>query len=245
MRFQVVLLLLIFSGGVPLTAQAQMIKSDELQQDRAKLKLCIERARHNRSFGIGDQDIVPFEIDAGYVARSRTDDPDVTFFATPSSLVECGIAGNGLYGPVTMDGANWFWHVIRPPSFQPPINTVAGSQIAAKRCLADVPRHADLPRFDHAGYFGVSDVGYISPKITTGPNRPMIAGVPVSPYDVEVIGAAYFKTNTIDLTMLMYVCLYSPMLELKTVGWRRDVPGRRIWLKSAREAARQKLPSLK
>ena len=41
---------------------------------------------------------------------------------------------------------------------------------------------------------------------------------------------AYFKTSTIDLLMLNYVCLYSPMLELKAVGWRRDAPGPRVWL---------------
>jgi len=230
--------------GLPALGRAQMIKSDQLNQDRAKLNLCIERARRSRSFGVGHQDIVPFEIDAGYLARVRKDDPDVTFFAVPGTLVECEVAGNGLYGPAAMDGENWFWHVIRPPSFQPPVNTVRGSQIAAEKCLSDIPTHADLPRFDHAGYFGVNDVGYISPRVATSANRPMIAGVPVSSYDVEVTGAAYFKTNTIDQKMLLYVCLYSPMLQLKVVGWRRDAPGRQVWLKSARQAAAQTHRSL-
>ena len=214
-----------------------MIKSDELNQDRAKLNLCIERARHSRSYGIGDQDLVQFEIDAGYVERARKNDPDVTFFAIPGTLVECQVAGNGLYGPASMDGENWFWRVVRPPSFQPPINTLEGTRIAAERCLADARTHTDLPRFDHGGYLSVNDVGYISPKVTAGANRPMVAGVPVSSYDVEATGVAYFKTGTIDLTMLMYICLYSPMLELRVVGWRRDAPGRQIWLNSARQAA--------
>ena len=71
------------------------------------------------------------------------------------------------------------------------------------------------------------------------PTRPMIAGVPVSSYDVEVTGLAYFKTSGIDLLMLEFACLYSPMLELKAVGWRRDAAGPQVWLKSARQAITQ------
>jgi hypothetical protein len=221
--------------AVPVS-HAQMIRSNALQQDTAKLNLCIDRARHGP---IRDQDLVPFEIDARYLARARKDNPDATFFAIPGSLYECEVAGNGLYGPGLAYGENWFWHVIRPPSFQPPINTVAGSQLAANTCLKDVPRHADLPEFDHAGYFGAQDIGYMSPRAMAKPTRPTVAGVPVSSYDVEVTGVAYFKTSGIDLLMLQYACLYSPMLELKAVGWRRDTPGPRVWLKSARQAAAQ------
>jgi len=217
--------------------RAQMIRSDALKQDTTKLNLCIERARHGHSLTIGDQDLVPFEIDADYLARARKAHPDVTFFATPGSLYECEVAGDGLYGPASASGENWFWHVIRPPSFQPPINTVAGSQLAAETCLRDVPRHADIPGFDHAGYFGARDIGYMSSKSMAKPSRPTVGGVPVSSYDVEVDGAAYFKTSGIDLLMLQFTCLYSPMLELKAVGWRRDTPGPRVWLKSARLAA--------
>jgi hypothetical protein len=216
---------------------AQMVRSDELQQDTAKLNLCIDRARHGHSMPIGNQDLVPFEIDMRYVARRRQDVPDVTFFATATALYECEVAGNGLYSPAFSSGENWFWRTIRPPGFQPPINTVDGAKLAANTCLKDVPLHADIPAFDHAGYFGAQDMGYISPKVTTASNRPRVAGVPVASYDVEVTGVAYFKTTTIDLLMLNYVCLYSPMLELKVVGWRRDAPGPRVWLKSAREAA--------
>jgi hypothetical protein len=216
-----------------------MIRSDALQQDAAKLHLCIDRARHGQSLSIGDQDLVPFEIDARYVERIRKDTPDVTFFATATALYECEVAGNGLYSPAVSSGENWFWHVIRPPGFQPSINTIPGSRLAANTCLKDVPQHADIPAFDHAGYFGAQDIGYISQKAVGKPNSPKVAGVPVSSYDVEVTGVAYFKTATIDLLMLDYVCLYSPMLELKAVGWRRDAPGPRVWLKSAREAAAQ------
>lgn len=218
---------------------AQMIRSDALQQDTAKLNLCIGRARHGHSLTIGDQDLVPFEIDAGYLARARRNNPEVTFFATPGSLYECEVAGDGLYGPASASGENWFWHVIRPPSFQPPINTDAGSQLAANTCLKDVPRHADLPAFDHAGYYGAQDIGYISPRAMAKPTRPTVAAVPVSSYNVEVTGVAYFKTSGVDLLMLEFACLYSPMLELKAVGWRRDTPGPRVWLKSARQAAAQ------
>ena len=226
-------------AAISLQCGAQMIRSDALQQDTAKLNLCIDRARHGHSLSIGDQDLVLFEIDAGFVERIRKDTPDVTFFATATALYECEVAGNGLYSPAFSSGENWYWHVIRPPGFQPAINTVDGSRLAANTCLKDVPQHADIPAFDHAGYFGAQDIGYISPKVTSKPNRLRVAGVPVSSYDVEVTGVAYFKTPTIDLLMLEYVCLYSPMLELKAVGWRRDAPGPRVWLKSAHEAAVQ------
>jgi len=96
-----------------------MIRSEDLQQDKAKLKLCIERARSgdSRVLTIGDQvDIVPFEIDAEYVARARKDNPTVTFFSTPGSLYECKTGGE-LYGPVESTGESSWWHVIRPPSF--------------------------------------------------------------------------------------------------------------------------------
>ena len=169
----------------------------------------------------------------------------MTFFATPRGLYECEVAGNGLYGPSSVSGENWFWHVIRPPSFQPPINTVAGSQLAASTCLKDVPKHADLPGFDHAGNFGAQDIGYISPRAMTRSARPTIGGVHVSSYDVEVDGVAYFKTSGIDLLMLKFTCLYSPMLELKAIGWRRDIPGVHVWLKSAQEASAQGKVGLK
>jgi hypothetical protein len=216
---------------------AQMIRSVALQQDMAKLNLCVDRARHGVGLAIADQDLVPFEIDAGYVARARKEDPNVTFFATPGTLYECKVAGNGLYSAEFGSGESWFWHVIRPPSFQPSINSDAGAHLAADTCLKDVPQHADLPAFDHAGYYTAHDVGYISPRVTAKPTRPTVGGVPVSSYDVEVNGVAYFKTSGIDLLMLEFTCLYSPMLELKAVGWRRDTPGPRVWLKSARQSA--------
>lgn len=223
--------------GSSVACRAQMIRSENLSQDKTKLDLCIQRARHGVSLGIGNSDLVPFEIDKRYLDRVRLDDPNVTFFATPTGLYQCGVSGLGLYAPTSVSGENWFWHVIRPPSFQPAINTEAGSRIAANACLKDVPPHADISEFDHAGYFGVQDMGYMSPREMARPNHPTVAGVAVTAYDVEVSGVAYFKTAGIDLLMLDYVCLYSPMLELKAVGWRKDHPGPRIWLKSAKQAA--------
>jgi len=188
---------------------------------------------------IGDQDLVPFEIDARYLAQSRKEDPNMTFFATAAgALYECTNWG-GLYGPVSATSESWFFHVIRPPSFQPPINTDAGSRLAANACLKDVPQHTDVSTFDHASYYGAQDVGYISPRATARRTRPSIGGLPVSSYDVEVTGVAFFKTSGIDLLMLQFTCLYSPMLKLKAVGWRRDTPGPREWVASARQAAGQ------
>jgi hypothetical protein len=233
--------LVVWLLSVPI-GYAQMIRSDALEQDTVKLKLCIDRARDGQGNGltIGEQDdLVPFEIDAGYVAMVRKQNPSVTFFAVPDRLLEC-MAGSGLYRPVLSSGESWFWHVIRPPSFQPPITTEAGLELAENTCLKDVPRHADLSGFDHALYSTAKDIGYLSPRVTAKPNRPTIGGVPVSSYDVEVYGTAFFKTSSeIDLLTLDFTCLYSPMLELKAVGWRKDTPGPRVWSKSARQVAAQ------
>jgi hypothetical protein len=219
--------------------RAQMIRSEDLIQDKAKLNLCIQRARHGVSLGIGNTDLVPFEIDKRYLDRVRQQDPNATFFATSMGLYQCGVSGVGLYAPTSASGENWFWHVIRPPSFEPSINTPAGERLAANTCLKDVPQHADIPGFDHAGYFGAEDMGYRSPP-PRDPSPPTVAGVAVSSYDVEVDGVAYFKTKGIDLLALDFVCLYSPMLELKAVGWRKDQSGPRVWLKSAQQAAGHK-----
>jgi len=163
----------------------------------------------------------------------------MTFFATGSgALYECTNWG-GLCGPVSATGENWFFHIFHPPSFQPPISTVAGSQLAGSTCLKDVPQHTDLSGFDHANYYAAQDVDYISRKAKARPTHPSIGGVPVSSYDVEVNGVAYFKTSGIDLFALQFTCLYSPMLKLKAVGWRREGGGSRVWLKSARQAAGQ------
>ena len=212
------------------TAHAKMIRSDDLQQNTANLNLCISRARSGSS---GNQDVVPFEIDDWYLAQSRKDNPNVTFFATGSgSLIECGNQA-GLYGPVVRSGESWFFHIFRPAAFEPSIHTNDGQRLAAKTCLKDVPEHTDLSTFDHAAYYTAHDVDYISPK--TKPN-PTVAGVQVSSYDVEVLGIAYFKTSGIDFRTLQFTCLYSPMLKFKAVGWRRDTAGPRVWLKSARQA---------
>jgi hypothetical protein len=223
---------------------AQMVVSDQLKQDPVRLNLCIDRARHDRSFGIGigTDELVPFEIDMQFVERVRKEYPDVTFFATTRGLIQCSVTGIGKYGPMFFDnGERWFWKSLIPipPSFKPSIDTVEGRRIAEDRCLADLPRHADLTNFDHAGYDDPYTVGYLGSKGNNDPNHPMIAGVKVSSFDVIVTGASYFKTDTIDQIMLLYTCLYSPMLELKAVGWKKNLPGPHVWLKSARQAAAQ------
>ncbi len=220
--------------------RAKMIRSDDLQQDKTKLDLCIYRARHRQPsahyvMNIGDQDIVPFEIDAWYLAQRRKEDPNMTFFATGAgTLYECTNWG-GLYGAYSASGESWFFHIFHPPSFQPPIGTIAGAQLAVSTCLKDVPQQTDLSGFDHASTYGAQDVGYISHKATARPTHPSIGGVPVASYDVEVNGVAFFKTSGIDLFTLDFTCLYSPMLKLKAVGWRE----KRAWIKSARQAAGQ------
>lgn len=230
------------------TCCAQMVRSDQLKQDQAKLSLCVDRARQDRSFGIGTQELIPFEIDMQFVERVRKEYPDVTFFATTRGLVQCAVTGVGKYGPLFFDnGATWFWHPLipTPPSFEPSIKTAEGERIAGNKCLADLPTHADLANFDHAVYNQAYTVGYLGSKNTDEAHYPMVAGVRVTSFDVEVMGSAYFKTDTVDQIMLLYTCLYSPMLKLKAVGWRKFLPGPQVWLKSARDASTQKLRATK
>jgi len=227
------------------TCCAQLVRSDQFNQDQAKLNLCIDRARHDRSFGIGidTQELIPFEIDTRFVERERKEYPDVTFFATTRGLVECAVTGIGKYGPLFFDNSvTWFWHPLipTPPSFEPSIGTAEGERIAGNKCIADLPTHADLANFDHAVYNEAYTVGYLGSKNTDEAHYPMVAGVQVSSFDVEVMGSAYFRTDTVDQIMLLYTCLYSPMLELKAVGWRKFLPGPQVWLKSARDASTQK-----
>jgi hypothetical protein len=227
------------------TCGAQMVRSDQLKQDQAKLNLCIDRARHDRSFGIGigTQELIPFEIDMQFVERERKEYPEVTFFATTRGLIECTVTGIGKYGPLSFDnGATWYWRPLipTPPSFVPSIETAEGERVAGKKCIADIPTHADLANFDHAVYNQAYTVGYLGSKNTDEAHYPMVAGVRVTSFDVEVMGSAYFKTDTVDQIMLLYTCLYSPMLELKAVGWQTFLPGHKVWLKSARDASTQK-----
>lgn len=229
---------------------AQLVRSDQLKQDQAKLNLCVDRARHDRSFGIGidTQELIKFEIDTSYVERERKEYPDVTFFATTRGLVQCAVTGIGKYGPLFFDnGATWFWRPLipTPPSFQPSITTAEGGRIAGNKCLADLPSRADLANFDHAVYNEAYSVGYLGSKNTDEAHYPMVGGLRVSSFDVEVLGSAYFRTDTADQIMLLYTCLYSPMLELKSVGWRRPLPGPQVWLKSSREASMRKLQATK
>ncbi len=222
-----------------------MVPSTQLKQDPANLNLCIARARHDPAFGINisNEELIPFAIDMRFVNRERQEYPDVTFFATNRGLIECTVTGLGKYGPMIRDSAvTWYWKSLlpMPPRFKPSIDTSAGKQMAAQKCLKALHTHADLPNFDHAGYNEPYSVGYIGSDAGRNSSYPAIAGVSVSSYDVLVTGAAYFRTGTVDQVMLLYTCLYSPMLELRAVGWRKNLPGHQVWLQSAQAASLQK-----
>jgi hypothetical protein len=58
-------------------ATGQMVRNDSIGNDPAKERLCTLRAKSIQ----GTSKTVPFEIDSGYVARSRATHPDTTFIA--------------------------------------------------------------------------------------------------------------------------------------------------------------------
>jgi hypothetical protein len=237
MRFKAVLVFVfvVFAS----TGYSQMVSSDQLKQDPAMLKLCIDRSRQSQSFGIGSAELIPFAIDKKFVERERQQYPDITFFASTRGLVECTVTGTGKYGPLIIDSGGGVWKsmVPMPPMFKPSIETAQGSTIAGKECISELPAHSDLANFDHALFTRVYSVGYLGAKSTDSYNPSTIAGTRVESCDVIVNGSAYFKAKSVDQTMLLYACLYSPMLELKAVGWGSYLPGAKLWLKSARLAS--------
>ena len=123
-------------------AQAQMVRSDSLNQDPAKEKTCLDilqrpelhpelhRSSQRAPFPVLAAP-VPFYIDAGHVAQERFTHPDATFIVvltTPlpnqrglvgpmepgSSLVECfDFNRRGFDVQSQTIGEYWFWHLPR------------------------------------------------------------------------------------------------------------------------------------
>jgi hypothetical protein len=196
------------------TASAQMIRNDAIGNDPAKERLCVLRAN-----AVGKT--VPFEIDSGYVARSRSFNPDVTFIAIDGmspQLVECYLRkGTGRYEPATFTGEVEYWHLIKPQQFKPGINTDKGISMASNVCLKAVPAKINRPKFDHSVYSWVGEVNIGSPLDHPGA---LIAGKIASRYDIVVDGTAFYKSVGPDLAAVKFTCLLSPMLELKAIQFK-------------------------
>jgi hypothetical protein len=217
-------------GGIksPSTTSG-MIRSDSIGNDPDKERLCISRCQQH-SFCTNTK-IVPFMIDPKYVARIRAWHPDVTFIATDNGqLVECFLReGTGRYEPDGSSGDMPYWHLIKPPQFDPGINTVQGSNMAVNACLNVAKERISHPNFDHSVSSSVVEINDTSTRLvnpqwakehgldlhgyTVGA---LIAGQKAERYDITIEGTSFYRPKSgPDLDAINFRCLFSPMLELK------------------------------
>ena len=156
-------------------ASAAMVSSDSISNDPIKVKLCAERAKGTST---------SFVIDSNYVEMSRRMHPDSTFIAIDGispQLIECYLReGTGKFEPASMSPEQAYWHLPRPPQFEPGINTQEGRAMAAKVCLDTAPAKIGRLNFDHSALLFVNEV----------PRGSSIhyVGVKADDYDIEVAG---------------------------------------------------------
>ena len=206
---------LLIVGGLLLTsgvAKAEMVRNDAIGNDPDKEALCASRAKGKP---------VPFEIDRRYVARARSQHPDITFVAIDGmspQLVECYLReGTGKYEPASLSPQQDFWQLIKPPQFKPGINTSKGTQMAAKACLEAAPTKIGRPNFDHIVHSSVVEVSLGSPRYHPGAS---IAGEKAERYDIAVTGTSFYKSAGPDLEAVNFTCLLSPMLLVKAIQFK-------------------------
>lgn len=194
----------------PAILQAEMLRSDAIENDPEREKICAARAKVKT---------VPFQIERKYVEAARAIKPESTFIAVDGvspQLIECTVnGGSGKFGPSVFSPQQSFWSLIKPQQFEPGINTVQGISMAAKVCTIAVPEKINKPNFDHIIYSSVLE---IQPS-NAGIYKPGVkyAGVKSERYDIAVTGKSFYKTSGIELDSVDYTCLLSPMLEMKAI----------------------------
>lgn len=198
-------------------AMAEMVRNDSIGNDPEKEKLCLSRLKINGK-------VVPFEIDSDYVARNRSDYPDMTFIAiddgSSGTLVECYVnSGTGMYQPNIYIPEQWSWHLIKPPQFKPGIRTPIGQQMAANVCLEGTKAKINRSNFDHIAYWAIVEItgnngSGRSPKYHEGI---LIDGTKAERYDIAVEGRSFYKSVGPDLAFVNFTCLLSPMLDIKAI----------------------------
>lgn len=194
---------------------AQMISGNSIGNDPTKEKLCTLRAK-----SWGTVETVPFEIDSGYLARERKDHPDATFLVVGSTLVECFLrSGTGRFEPDNGSGENWFWHLIKPPQYQPGYFTNEGERVALDACLKSASDKTKRPDFDHSIHFAPLEVGAGSAGGLYHAGV-VIGGKKAQHYDIVLNGTLFFKSNGPDLRATKFICLLSPMLEFKAIAFK-------------------------
>lgn len=212
MKLTIICCLLLASSA----ANADMVSSDSIGNDPVKAKLCASRAKGKA---------VPFIIDSRYVESIRADHPDATFIAIGGNspqLVECHLReGTGRFEPNSMSPEQGFWHLPRPEQFKPGLNTDTGQNMAKKACLDSYLAKTSRPELDHTVMdFVVSEVRENGKVYVVGKNRNSIAGKKFEDYDIVASGTAFYKAHGVDLDVVHFACLLSPMLELRSIQFR-------------------------
>lgn len=192
---------------LPAVCGAQMVPSDSIGNDPTKEKLCAERAKMGKP--------VPFMIDQRYVNSARSSNPDATFIAVDDGqLIQCHLlAGSGKYGPASYSPEQRFWQLVKPEQFKPGINTDRGIAMAAEACTSIVPDRINRPNFDHIVRTSVIEASKREAGRTIG-------GKKAERYDIIVTGKSFYKAAGPDLATIDFICLLSPMLEVRSVQWR-------------------------
>jgi hypothetical protein len=204
---------------MPMVASAQYINLRDLNQDTAKLKLCLARTP---SSSIPDD----IEINNKYVDLVRQSNPDATFVFA-HGLAECHLReGTGRYETDSTSGEGmWSWRYVTPPRFPQGYSSPEGNRILSRTCEDAVVAQVGRPNFDHSVHFppvevpreGLRYTPQQEANLARSWGRISDRGMPVKPWDIEVSGTAFYKSPGTDLLAIRYMCLLDPMLHLKGV----------------------------
>jgi hypothetical protein len=182
-----------------------MVSSNSLGNDPEKERLCASRV------GLPGK-IVPFEIDARYVASAKARHHDVTFIAVDGispQLVECYLReGTGKYEPALYSPEQAYWHTLKPAGSG--ISTEKARSKAIKVCLDSVYAKLNGTGFDHS-------VNTEPFEVDINRAGTLIAGEKAYRYDVVVGGKSFFKSLGPDLNSVSFSCLLTRSLELRSL----------------------------
>jgi hypothetical protein len=192
-------------------ANAQMLPNGSIGNDPSKERLCAERAKKSLS-----GPLVPFEIDARYLASSRRQNSDVTFIAIDPKigvpqLVECYLrSGTGRYEPASSSPEQWYWRTIKRKGSG--IDNVNARSRATKTCIDAAVSKSSKNGFHHSI---LSNMFEIDKKRAGIP----IGGKPAERYDISVEGTLFYRTSGPDLAPVKFHCLLSRGLTLKAINF--------------------------
>lgn len=192
-------------------ANAQMVLNDLIGNDPEKEKLCAARAKEK---------MVPFVIDSEYVKRSRALNPDATFIATDGTspqLIECYRSeGTGKFQPVSMSPEQNYWHLVKPESFAPGLRTDVGIKMVRQACKEVFLEKVSRPNLQRA-VVGLSaqEIDKTKTIYWEKRKRKQIGGKQLVRYDIFIDGTASYEIGSVDLKVIPFACVFTPMLKLK------------------------------